>query len=669
MDENNKSYISYIYDFENFELEPHYRKDINKLIDSIIIEASNNNIQMFGFTINILYENYYFELKESNFELYKTYVRKEIQHYLKEIDSIPMMSFIYLAPEKNSKGLIHLHGIIGLKSILGFNNKIESNILNYLMKGNTFDIKVDKLNSFEDKKKWFRYCTKTIGWGYDNCVTEYIDSMLDWTDEKFKNRDYPCICHHFYTYDNIINQSYSTFIEFVKEKPFEHIVTSTYIEQIKEKEFNNKLKSGNKLIIKRECLIYLNTGNFLNKYERLGSFPEKEKDYNEWTIVNFVNFYLQYNNNYINENGIFKKVKNSIFSVELIYDREELIEKLQEIYMSLVVEFKIQLENLDFYTLKTRYFYKFEELFIKTNQFFLNWIVPDLSIIEWSDIIYITTFDKTLPKSFFKENNISLETTMKYSLKYYNKTYKNTKIPKNYLECLENALGKKETVEDFCEKLGYILAINVKPKRNQETIYIHGNSQTGKSIFIKTLFKKLFGPYIGEITKSNTFKFENLLKKKIAILDEFEHYKIAMDILLKLLEGNEVTIDRKHKESKKTQLIKFIMISNNKLKVKDKMIEEALNSRIKYFEFTGKFLNKRNEFEEVIQKLEKEEDAMIKYCIKLFFKKNVYKSKKKAYSQKKKFIEYFFPELKKEPTLKKTNINYTTILKSKTSLL
>ena len=51
---------------------------------------------------------------------------------------ITIISYLYFAPLKNENGLIYFQGIITLKSIIGYNNKLETNIFKYLLRYNNF---------------------------------------------------------------------------------------------------------------------------------------------------------------------------------------------------------------------------------------------------------------------------------------------------------------------------------------------------------------------------------------------------------------------------------------------------------------------------------------------------------------------------------------------------
>jgi hypothetical protein len=141
---------------ESFILEKEHRKPLNKLLDLLLNDYQKNNLLLYGITINCLYTKEYIKLKNEQFEEYKNCIQEEIFFYLTYIEQIPMISFVYLAPEKNKNNMIHLHLLIGLKSILGFNDTIEKTLLEYLIKRNNyleFDIKVDKLKTWVDQKK------------------------------------------------------------------------------------------------------------------------------------------------------------------------------------------------------------------------------------------------------------------------------------------------------------------------------------------------------------------------------------------------------------------------------------------------------------------------------------------------------------------------------------
>jgi hypothetical protein len=129
--------------------------------------------------------------------------------------------------------------------------------------------------------------------------------------------------HHFYLYDNALKYSEAVFNDFKNDARYYNT------------DPDSNLEKPNNLFIKRQSIIQITGGIYLNKYSNIGGFPENEQNYNEYTLVNLINFYLIYNNNYINENGIYNKIENSLFSTILKYQKEDLTNKLEEIFFSL----------------------------------------------------------------------------------------------------------------------------------------------------------------------------------------------------------------------------------------------------------------------------------------------------------------------------------------------
>ena len=86
------------------------------------------------------------------------------------IDHFPTTTYIFIVIEKNKKGLIHMHLLVGIRNFMDYNYTLKNN-LSLVLKSrlsttnltqSDFDIKVDSLLYFKDVKNWVVYLFKDM---------------------------------------------------------------------------------------------------------------------------------------------------------------------------------------------------------------------------------------------------------------------------------------------------------------------------------------------------------------------------------------------------------------------------------------------------------------------------------------------------------------------------
>jgi hypothetical protein len=165
--------------------------------------------------------------------------------------------------------------------------------------------------------------------------------------------------------------------------------------------------------------------NLKNEFNNIGSFPKINNYYDEYTLINLINFYFLYNNIFLYKNIFYKKIENTLISYAFYSTVDNLTNLLTNIFIELIEKFSIQLNNIDIYALKIQYFHKLEQLFKKTKQIFINELKLDFTIIEFTDGIYFLKKNIFINKNDLKDKQLNNTGT----LKYYNKSYKNLKVP------------------------------------------------------------------------------------------------------------------------------------------------------------------------------------------------------------------------------------------------
>lgn len=125
------------------------------------------------------------------------------------------------------------------------------------------------------------------------------------------------------------------------------------------------------------------------------------------------------------------------------------------------------------------------------------------------------------------------------------------------------------------------------PKRN--CLVLHGQPNTGKSMFAMGLVKALQGRVISFVNHKSHFWLQPLSESKIALLDDATHSTWGyFDTYLRNgLDGNIVSLDCKHRAPIQTTFPPLLVTSNIDIMTEQKYF--YLHSRVKTFEFQNLF--------------------------------------------------------------------------------
>jgi hypothetical protein len=124
-------------------------KHLYIFMDEIITNSLNQGNLHFFITIN-----FQEEIKD------KKKIKLKIKELEKKIDIIEMVSWYNITTQKNKKKNYHIHFIIAIKSILGYNEVLKNNIKYFFINEFEIDTKVDVCWKFIDIKKAWKYLYK-----------------------------------------------------------------------------------------------------------------------------------------------------------------------------------------------------------------------------------------------------------------------------------------------------------------------------------------------------------------------------------------------------------------------------------------------------------------------------------------------------------------------------
>lgn len=354
--------------------------------------------------------------------------------------------------------------------------------------------------------------------------------------------------------------------------------------------------------------------------EEILGLKKTENKFSNNTIVYIWNFYLTINNFYYFNSDFYKKTPKTLISFEKVFDKHFLVSEFDKIAKYLIINIPTQFKYLNFYFLKNQFLTNIDNKLDKIEITAINKIKPNHDLIEFIDGIYFIKFNKFLKKEQIQDIE-DLDKKMN-TIKYFNKTYHNLKEPVEWLKNIKKALNdNSENIDIICCYLANIFHKNKNIFQKKKVLYVYGESNTKKTTLIaKPLINFFDIKNIGFITGNLNFSFQEVVDKKVAILDEFKYTKKNKEQLLKLFAGEPVLIDIKFKNPEIVEEIPIIIISNELIKEPNKDIQKAFDNRIQQITFYKPDEMETKEEYDINEEIKKEEVNIIIHCNKIFFK-------------------------------------------------
>lgn len=545
------------------------RKELSNIWDAIIDDYINKGCNFFGITMNFL--NMFSEDDPFND---KTFL--SLKNILLKIfnNNFPTLEFFMVVSELNKKDKLHVHVFISLKNFIDYNYILKKNIQSCLRRGLVIfdatygvvlDIRVDSLRKFLDIKKWVIYLHKNYS--------------------IFK---YPGVI---YSKDPIyFNEKLGDMYDYML-RPLENIVIYRIYD------YNPTQKDIFGVILKKNTI-----------------------DLN--TLINLIQYYLILNNLFLYKNNVYKKIKKSKISYRLIGSIEdELYNKFQEnVVLFFITNYINYFKGFDFNFLINNFLLKSKLSIKEIYDISTNRIKPDFNLCEFQDGIYSIRYDRFFPNTDgnFFNHNIS-------TLKYYNKSYSNVRrnTPKIWLINVLNALDipfnggfeEDKTFLNLCKCLSNAFHGDILEKR--KLMYLYGDSNSGKTTLIVDFLINYFTKdNIGTISGESEFKWQDLVGKLIAIVDEFKYNTKDLSNLNKLVNNEVLNVPVKYNSLKNLDIRSTYLSSNKAIVENDIDLNNSIKNRINIIRFKNKIRGGKN----LKIKIKDEEPNIIIFLNKLLFK-------------------------------------------------
>lgn len=406
-------------------------------------------------------------------------------------------------------------------------------------------------------------------------------------------------------------------------------------------------KNSEIFIIERYFVYFLNIKNVIKinkiriKYENILGREDKNYKYDTKTFIFLIDYYLMMNDLFIYENNIYKKIENSMISFKKTTNINEIYDNFKDILMYFKTNFSFHFDNFNIIDFLGSNLINKEDKIKRLVDFTSYKIKPDYNIMEFTDGVYFINNNKFLRKDkFLIKNNISLENFLNENknstIKHYNFSFNNLSEPKKWLEGLEKILRfkeiktKKDKILNLFQQnedakwlliyIAYIFHYSTNELKKKSTLYIWGQSNTGKTTMIINPLINYFGKEnVGLMSNNKNFEFQHIEKKKLIILDEFDFSKVNIDNFKKLLSGELLLSEKKNKDPIILEHTPIIISSNQNPEYNLNMFDKTpITNRLKAIHFKNQILENEQE-NDIKEQILREEAKIIVYCNRVYF--------------------------------------------------
>lgn len=268
------------------------KKILHNLIDEIVKEHLNCGVLFFSISIEFMdAEKIKYINKEDKVLIdYINWFKKII------IDEIELLSFVYISTKINDENNKYLNILLGVKSIIGYNENLIWNIRKILNWNSTEFIEINELKDF------FK-------------ITNYYYLLVNNIQEMQKY-------HWLFLFDKYSCDNYGKFFDFIEQS-----------------NYNIDINAENNLMLYSDTVGIKLTDDF----------------YTIKTIVLFWNYYIKFNNLILYNNNLYQLLEGTNNTYKIKFNVNYLSDNIEDVFDFFRYKFPSHYLNFDFYNLKLNF--------------------------------------------------------------------------------------------------------------------------------------------------------------------------------------------------------------------------------------------------------------------------------------------------------------------------
>lgn len=533
-----------------------FKKSFRNELDILIPQLYNKGVQFYALTIDLTYLKSYDLPKDFWADLHE-----EVEHWVAVIaKNVSMVEFCYFSIEmhpgknkskesfsskmlsiidnKNSlEGLPHLHGVLGVRSLIGYNEQLDLSIKKLfcsIYKIN--DIVIKPLLTKKAIKAYWNYCIK---------------------ENNFKFHRFA----HYSEYNSFLYGSIAQ-LELI------------YDEQ--------------------ERYAFGMCEHRTSKTRSISGVQVRHPN-NKTLITYLLNLFMWHKNYKLHNNNLYCMIPDTKYSWAKIDTLDSLRLNSIQIFEFLKTLYPQHLEDLNPMEFIFQDWDKFIEFVHKNNQY-LPGIKFKEDAMEFLDGVYFINENKFY---FFSKNTEILGKKM-FGFNccvFFKKSYHHLKSPATWLKSLQNNLNE----EFFVDLARYFHSEPLENLKQKSLVIVGKSNTGKTTLISNVISNLFGKENIGLIGKGDNFILEQLENKKVIIADEFKYSKSSRSSILKLMNNELDLINKKGEQKKLFQNKAPILFMFNPETNQEMLEDIAFKNRFKRYDFSQEIQNWIPKIDELIK--------------------------------------------------------------------
>ena len=587
-----------------------------ELLESMVRELdARGNIQCFAFTLNVLpgskapvgtmlvavEPDNQLLVHGHSFELYVDYI-------LSDLAGVDLLECIFITQEFHRegelKGLPHYHVFLALRSLFGTEGVyIQAALQSSLVKSFP-DFQLRRLNTFLDQKRYLNYMVKEEKLYYHAL---YVFSSMP-------KKDMDSYYHSLARQESMVQE-----LEFAIIAAYRDLPTRGEFSRIYRDQWGQPLYLPYPYQRARSDFQALH-----RRHEDID--PPPGEGITVDTLLYCLHLYCHFSGYFLCRESLYRRSEKTRYSWELVFTLETLLEDLLPVYSFLAKEFPFQFKHARNYV-KQAFVRHVPEIMArvrKSTTGLLPMVQLNYHLVEFRNGIYNKRIGQFLDYSKYKENELSGLQFNCYL--YFDRYFKSSSrmIPHTWLKLLRPQFQSDSELDEFCARFAVLFhgdSIQEKalePQKQDKALYVEGVSNSGKTRLLADVVRAIVGPEnTGLLGSSEQFPLETARDKQALVLDEYRFRPSQRDILLRLLDGTPLPLDKKHQAQQIVSIIAPVLILANMDRNQAMLSDEAFRNRLRHYRFNLVVSETPTKFLEAVQE---ELPRILLYCNRLFLK-------------------------------------------------
>jgi len=473
--------------------------------------------------------------------------------------------------EGELKGLPHYHVFLAIRGLFGTEGVYLQAALQAFLVERLSDCHLRRLNTFLDQKKYLNYMVKEDKRYYH---AFYVFSSVAATDlDSYYHR----LGRRYDLTEGTLTVNCSYL-----DLPTEYTVSTTHFDR------------RGPLLQPYSYVVASGTHKELHQ-RHWGINPPPVKEITVDTLLYCLHLFCHYSGYFLCRGSLYRRRKEARFAYELVSTLDALLEDLTPVYSFLGKEFPFQFKHAANYV-KLAFSRHVPEVMArvrKSSVGLFSSVQLNYHLVEFRNGIYNKRIGQFLHfENYPPEQLQQLPFNCYLYFDRYFESYTRM-IPHSWLSLLRPQFSSDQELDQFCARFAVLFhGDSIQEKvleldKGDRALFVEGVSNSGKSRLLADVIHAIVGSEnVGLLGSSDNFPLETATDKQVIVADEYRYKSGQRDLLLRMLDGTPLPLDRKHQAQEIISIVAPVLFLANADRNQAMLTDEAFQNRLRKYRFT-----------------------------------------------------------------------------------